>query len=195
MITNLENKLKFIELLDEMKRVERVITLKSWRKESDAEHSYHLATMVMVFIEDFPELDYLKCLKIALLHDIVEIFAWDTYIFDKEGIDTKKQRELESLEKIEKVLWESSFSEYKKIIKEYEKKQTKESIFVNQLDKLHPIIQVYMMWWKDHFTYKAKKEAVFENKYKIIDDTFGFRKVLDVYFDKLVKWNMFYIWE
>jgi 5'-deoxynucleotidase YfbR-like HD superfamily hydrolase len=31
--------------------------------------------MVMVFIEDFPELDYLKCLKIALLHDIVEIFA------------------------------------------------------------------------------------------------------------------------
>ena len=195
MITNLENKLKFIELLDEMKSIERVITLKSWRKESDAEHSYHLATMVMVFIEDFPELDYLKCLKIALLHDIVEIFAWDTYIFDKEGIDTKKQRELESLKKIEKVLWENKFSDYKKIIEEYEDKNTKESIFVSQLDKLQPVIQVYIMWWKDHFTYKAKKEAVFENKYKIIDDTFGLRKVLDVYFEKLVKWNMFYIWD
>jgi putative hydrolase of HD superfamily len=149
----------------------------------------------MVFIEDFPELDYLKCLKIALLHDIVEIFAWDTYIFDKEGIDTKKQRELESLKKIEKVLWENKFSDYKKIIEEYEDKNTKESIFVSQLDKLQPVIQVYIMWWKDHFTYKAKKEAVFENKYKIIDDTFGLRKVLDVYFEKLVKWNMFYIWD
>jgi 5'-deoxynucleotidase YfbR-like HD superfamily hydrolase len=31
--------------------------------------------MIMIFIEDFPELDFSKCLKMALLHDIVEIFA------------------------------------------------------------------------------------------------------------------------
>jgi 5'-deoxynucleotidase YfbR-like HD superfamily hydrolase len=31
--------------------------------------------MVIVFIEDFPELDSLKCIKMALFHDLVEIFA------------------------------------------------------------------------------------------------------------------------
>jgi 5'-deoxynucleotidase YfbR-like HD superfamily hydrolase len=31
--------------------------------------------MVMTFIEDFPELDYEKCIKIALIHDLIEIYA------------------------------------------------------------------------------------------------------------------------
>lgn len=84
MITNLENKLRFIELVDEMKSITRTITLKCGRKESDADHSYHLAMMVLTFAEDFPGLDILKCLKLALLHDLVEIFAGDTYIFDTE---------------------------------------------------------------------------------------------------------------
>ena len=84
MITNLESKLRFIELIDEMKSINRTITLRCGRKESDADHSYHLAMMVMIFIDDFPGLDALKCLRLALLHDLVEIFAGDTYIFDHE---------------------------------------------------------------------------------------------------------------
>ena len=83
MIKNLENKLKFIELLDQMKDIERAMLLRNGRRENNAEHSFHLAMIVIVFIEDFPELDELKVIKMALFHDIVEIFAWDTIIFDK----------------------------------------------------------------------------------------------------------------
>ena len=84
MITNLKNKLKFIELMDEMKNVARVISLRNNTFENDAEHSFHLALMVIVFWEDFPELDLLKCLKLALLHDLVEIYAGDTYFLDTD---------------------------------------------------------------------------------------------------------------
>lgn len=194
MITNLENKLKFIELIDEMKSIERTITLSCWRRESDADHSYHLAIMVLTFIEDFKYLDVLKCLKIALLHDIVEIFAWDTYFIDEEKLKTKKQREDESLKKIEEILWKTSFENFKEIIQEYEEKKSKEAIFVSQLDKLHPIIQIYLTWWRDFHTFKAKKDEVIANKYEKIDDEFWFRKVLDIYFEKMFENNMFYIW-
>ena len=92
MITNLKEKLKFIELMDEMKNIERAIRLKNWREETNAEHSFHMAMMVVVLIEDFPQLDNIKCIKMALFHDLVEIFAWDTVIFDEEREKTKKER-------------------------------------------------------------------------------------------------------
>lgn len=194
MITNLENKLKFIELVDEMKNIKRTITLKSWRAESDADHSYHLAIMVLTFIDDFPYLDVLKCIKIALLHDIVEIYAGDTYFFDEEKIKTKKQRELDSLNKLEEILWKTNFEDFREIIEDYEEKVSKEAIFVGQLDKLHPIIQIYLTWWKDFHIHKAKKDEVIANKYNRINDEFGFRHILDIYFKKMLDKNMFYIW-
>jgi 5'-deoxynucleotidase YfbR-like HD superfamily hydrolase len=75
MITNLKNKLKFIELVDKMNEIKRAIILQSGEKESDSEHSFHLAIMVTIFISDFPKIDELKAVKIALFHDLVEIFA------------------------------------------------------------------------------------------------------------------------
>jgi putative hydrolase of HD superfamily len=40
----------------------------------------------------------------SLLHDLVEIFAGDTYIFDAKAIETKKEREKLSLKKLEEIL-------------------------------------------------------------------------------------------
>ena len=100
--------------------------------------------MVMILIDDFPDLDALKCLKLALLHDLVEIFAGDTYIFDTEWVKNKKEREHASLLKIEEIVGKDQFREFKSIIDEYESHQTREAQFVYQLDKLHPMIQIYM---------------------------------------------------
>ena len=164
-ISNLKNKLAFIELLDEMNHIERVITLKSWKKECDASHSYQLAMIASVLLPDFEELDELK-----------------------------KQREKESLAKIENVLWKENFKEFKKLINEYEEKSSKEALFIYQLDKLQPIIQIYLWWWADFHTYKALKKDVIENKYSKIDNSFWLREILDFYIEKMEKENMFYLW-
>lgn len=192
MITNLENKLKFIELMDEMKFVDRVIWLKNGWLENDAEHSFHLALMVITFWEDFQYLDLLKCLKIALLHDLVEIYAWDTYFIDVEWRKTKKKRESEALDKLEEVLWKSSFYDFRSIIEDYNNKSSEETIFVYELDKIQPVMQVYMQNWKDLTKYKLKKEEVINNKYKKVSNKFGFQKLLDVYFERMQEWDMFY---
>lgn len=192
MISNLIKKLKFIELVDEMKYIERVISLKNDRLESDAEHSFQLALMVITFIDDFKELDLLKCLKIALLHDLVEIYAWDTYFMDEEWRKTKKIREIEALNKLEKILWKSSFYDFRNIIEEYNEQITDESIFVNDLDKIQPVIQIYLQKGLDLTTYKVKTEDLKNNKYKNVSNKFGLQKLLDIYFERMNKEWMFY---
>ena len=191
MLTNLEKKLKFIELIDEMKNIKRAILLRNWSWESDAEHSYHLAIMVMTFIDDFPELNYEKCLKLALVHDIVEIYAWDTVILDKEMMKTKKQREQESLNRLQEEYAEV-LPDFINLINEYENKSSQEAKFVYSLDKVHPLIQNVMEWWKSWHKYKIDVNELKKLNYSKIYPEFWFEKILDIYYDKVEKENIGY---
>ena len=66
--------LGFLQELEEFKHVERDIYLKNGRRESDAEHTWHVAMFLLLFEKDLPEnLDFLKMLKMALIHDLAEV--------------------------------------------------------------------------------------------------------------------------
>ena len=89
--------ISFLKEIDKFKDVKREIFLKD-RNENDAEHSWHLAMFVILFERDLPEkLDFKKMLKFALMHDLVEIYAGDTFFFDEEGRKDKKERETATL--------------------------------------------------------------------------------------------------
>lgn len=192
MIKNLENKLKFIELLDEMKNIERAIYLRNWKREDNAWHSFHLAMMVLVFIKDFSNLDVLKCVKMALLHDIVEIFAWDTVIFDTKMEATKEDRERKAIDQLEEVLWKEDFESFRKIIEEYMARSSDEAEFVHQIDKFQPIMQIVMEGWKTWHDWKIDKNKLIDKKYKEVNDKFWLIKILERYFNKAERENMFY---
>lgn len=197
MLKNLEKKLKFIELINEMQVIKRIVYKKDNSFESDAEHSWHLAMMVMTFIEDFPELDYEKCLKFALVHDLVEVFAWDTVCFDKKAENTKHQREKESLEKFS---WEfcKELPEIILIMEEYENRDSKEAKFVYSLDKIQPIIQTVLEWWKAWHKFKIDIEELKQRQYSKVYKDFWFEKILDIYFEKAIKEDLVYkkeIWQ
>lgn len=71
------------------------------RNENSAEHSWHVALMAMV-LSDFANtanLDMLKVLKMLLIHDIVEIDAGDTFLYDEESTKSKQGKELAALDK------------------------------------------------------------------------------------------------
>lgn len=191
MITNLENKLKFIELVDEMKNIERAIFLRNWKQETDAEHSYHLAMMVITFADDFPELNIEKCLKFALIHDVIEIYAWDTVALDKEAEKTKDEREKASLLRLEKEFWDV-FPELIKLLKEYDLKSSKEAQFVYSLDKVHPVIQNVLEWWKWRNKWKIDFDEIMQRQYSKIYGEFWLEKILDIYFEKAKKEKIFY---
>lgn len=81
---DLAKQVAFIKEIDKLKYIQRRTKLfNSDRHENDAEHSWHLAMMTIVLAEhaDKP-VDILKVLKMVLIHDIVEIDAGDTFIYD-----------------------------------------------------------------------------------------------------------------
>lgn len=191
MLTNLEIKLKFIELMDEMKNIERAIFLKNWRQETNAEHSYHLAMMVLTFASDFPDLNIELCLKFALIHDIVEIYAWDTIALDKKMELTKTEREAKAVNILEKE-YNDILPDFINLLKEYELKNLKEAKFVYSLDKIQPIIQVVMEWWETWHNWKIDFEEIKKRQYSKIYREFWLDKILDIYFEKAEKEKIFY---
>jgi putative hydrolase of HD superfamily len=90
----LQKQMEFIEV-DRLKDIIRQTHLTNGeRKENDAEHSWHLALMA-VFLSEYSKepVDVLQVIKMVLIHDLVEIDAGDTYLYDEAGNGTKAGRE------------------------------------------------------------------------------------------------------
>lgn len=142
---NLLKDIKFIIELDKMKSIERQTTLiDGSRRENDAEHSWHVATMAMVLHEYSNEkVDLFKVLKMLLVHDLVEIYAGDTFCYDEKGNLDKKEREEKAAEKIFSILPEEKGQEFKRLWIEFEAMETKEALFAASIDRLQPILSNY----------------------------------------------------
>ncbi|MFZ2545099.1 MAG: HD domain-containing protein [Candidatus Saccharimonadales bacterium] len=111
--------------------------------ENDTEHSYNLAMTAWYLAKWFPSLDRETVIKVGLAHDFVEIYAGDTYIYaSKEELATKKEREQAALERLLQE-W-PDFDDIFAAINAYESKDSNEAKFVYALDKIMPIIAVYI---------------------------------------------------
>lgn len=121
------------------------------RLENDTEHSYNLAMTGWYLAKWFPELDRDLIIRFGLIHDLVETYAGDTYIFAPEDeLATKAEREADALIKLEQE-W-PDFSDMTQHIHDYESKSSPESKFIYALDKIMPVMVVYIndgYNWKD----------------------------------------------
>lgn len=147
--------LEFLKEIDKFKEINRVITLpKLNRMETSAEHSWHLAMFIMVYKDYLPkELDYAKMLELALIHDLVEIYAGDTFTFDYEARKDKKEREEKAAKKLFSILPKELEEKFHYLFDEYENRTSKEAQIVYSFDKLHPMMQVTMangIDWKEN---------------------------------------------
>jgi len=135
--------LSFLQEIEKYKTVEREMFSSNLnRAESDAEHSWHVAMFLFLFEKDLPEnLDMKKMMKLALMHDLVEIYAGDTFAFDKENQATKKEREFQSAGKLFSQLPEDLHKEFMDLFNEYEEAKTSEAKIVKSFDKIQPILQ------------------------------------------------------
>lgn len=109
--------------------------------ENDVEHSYGLAiTCWYLQPKIAPNLDLGKILKYALAHDIVELHAGDTYVFDAASVATKSQRERDAITRL-RGEW-SDFHELIDNAEAYADKVDEEAKFTYAVDKLLPIIMI-----------------------------------------------------
>lgn len=150
----LDGILKFIKLTHDFQKVERTLKVAGLdRKENDVEHSYQLALVAWYIVSVYNlDLDIDKVIKYALLHDLVEVYAGDTYVFDEniEVHETKAQREHEALQKLQTEFAE--FPELIDLITRYEQHVDEESKFIYALDKILPPMNIYLdngRTWKE----------------------------------------------
>lgn len=145
-LSDLKKQLLFFKTVDRMKMTYRRAWLTDQsRTENDAEHSWHVSILAMLFsnIMNQRGLDQLKVIRMLLIHDIVEIEAGDTYAFDEEGIKTKKERELRAANHLFSILPESQGAEWKALWLDFDEAGSPEARFASALDKVHPFIQNY----------------------------------------------------
>jgi putative hydrolase of HD superfamily len=133
----------FIYEIDRIKSILRKTKLfDSSRQENDAEHSWHLALMVIVLSEySNVKLDLAKTVKMVLIHDIPEIYTGDTIVYAKKsGLQLE---DIESAKKIFGLLPDEQRDEFVSLWTEFEEKETAEAKFAAAIDRLEPVMQNY----------------------------------------------------
>lgn len=177
--------INFTKLLNKFRSVERVVLVnEKERNENDVEHSYYMAMLAWYIVNvNKLDLDINLVIKYALIHDFVEVYAGDTYIYssDKAHIESKEKREKEAAEKLQKDF--SEFEDMHMLIEKYEKREDKESRFVYALDKIQPMVNIYTDNGRSWKVNKVKLQMLVDHK----KDKVVVSPEVKKYFDDLIE--------
>ena len=134
--------LAFILEADKEKNILRQTHLSGrGRQENDAEHAWHMAVMALLLSEYANEkVDVLKVVSLLLVHDLVEIYAGDTFAYDEEGKKTQREREAAAAERLYSQLPEDLAVRMRSLWDEFEEWGSAESRFAHTLDNFQPLL-------------------------------------------------------
>ncbi|MBR4404110.1 MAG: HD domain-containing protein [Clostridiales bacterium] len=150
-----EKQLAFIREIDKEKMIKRQSYLTDCEtRENDAEHAWHMAIMT-VLLKEYAneEIDVLKTMTMLLIHDLVEVYAGDTYAYDEEGKKSQAEREAKAADKIYSILPEDQGGYLKSLWLEFEEQKTPEAKFARTMDCFQPLIlndATNGRAWKEH---------------------------------------------
>ncbi|MTD37187.1 HD domain-containing protein [Erwinia sp. CPCC 100877] len=133
----------FLMELDKLKQVERRTRLiGSSRRENSAEHSWHLAMGALSLQPFAPEgIDIGRVVKMALLHDIVEIDVGDILVYDLVGRKAVEEREARAAERLFGLLPQPMANEFLQLWQEYETGESPDARLASALDRILPVLQ------------------------------------------------------
>jgi putative hydrolase of HD superfamily len=72
----------------------------------------------------------------AIIHDLVEIYAGDTYAYDDKGNETKEERERAAADKLFALLPAEQAKEFRSLWEEFDRMETPDAIYANAVDRL-----------------------------------------------------------
>ncbi|WP_436699612.1 HD domain-containing protein [Nocardioides sp. BYT-33-1] len=134
--------LRFLAEADKLKTVLRASPLAAAdRRENDAEHSWHLALMVVLLAEYADEpIDVGHAVKLVVIHDLVEIYAGDSPVFVPGAADDQQEREAAAADRLFGLLPLDQAGELRALWDEFEAGTTPEARFGKAMDRLEPML-------------------------------------------------------
>lgn len=152
MAEGIKKKLEFLREIDKFKEIKRACYTCGARRETDAEHSWHLGMFLLLLEKEFPEMDKHKMYKLCLMHDLPEVYAGDAHAYKPEERKGKEEREAKAAEQLYGMLPQEIREELHLLQQEYDKGASPEAKIVKALDKMQPILQNILSEgkaWKD----------------------------------------------
>ena len=164
-MSDLNQTVEFIKEIEKLKSVTRFNRTLDGRFENSAEHSWQGTIAAMVFQDYYPEkLNMEKVMFLLLIHDLGEIYAGDTWVFDDEKKVHAHDRELASIEKTMSLLPEATYLNMKKSWLEFEKGQSPEARYARVIDALVPLINHLEVSEVNYNPDHIRSEMVLEKK-------------------------------
>ncbi len=138
----LNRQLLFSAEIDKMTDVlRRTLLINKSRRENDAEHSWHIAAMAMLFSEYTVEpVDVSRAVQMCVVHDIVEIDAGDTFAYDAKGNADKTAREAEAADKLFAKLPPDQGALIRSLWEEFDAMETPDAKYAACMDRLQPFL-------------------------------------------------------
>lgn len=134
--------------------------------ESVADHTFGTAMTAWILAKKLHlELNEEKLLKMALVHEIGEIYAGDITPVDGVSLSEKYELELKSVEKVFNTYAEGA--EFINLWKEFEEAKSPEAIFLKQIDKFEMGMQASI--YKGH-GYERMEEFLDSAERVLVDD-------------------------
>lgn len=140
----IQKEIDFIIAVDALKNVQRRnFNADDSRRENTAEHSWQiivLAQILFPYAKNRADIDLLRVIRMLSIHDLVEIEAGDTFLFDEVAMAGKFEREKLSAQNIFGILDEPVRSEFFNLWLEFEEEETPDAIFACAIDRIMPFI-------------------------------------------------------
>ena len=159
----LDRQLRFTAEIDKMTGIyRRTMLLSKERRENDAEHSWHIAVMALLFKEycvEEPSVE--RAIKMLVVHDLVEIYAGDTFAYDDKGNEDKEAREAAAADKLFSQIPPEQGQEIRSLWEEFDAMETTDSKYAACLDRLQPFLHNTLtegFTWVESGTNRAKVE-------------------------------------
>ena len=161
---DLQKQLNFIRELDKLKQVMRQnYLLDASRPENSAEHSWHAALTAFILRDCSNQpVDICKVGKMLLIHDVIEIQAGDTYIYDPLAEEGQHERELTAAEDLFGLLPSKQKRELMDLWLEFEERKTADARFAKAVDRFMPMLANYesqgLSWQENGVTSQRIRE-------------------------------------
>ncbi len=177
----LDRQFAFIREIDKEKFVSRQTYVSDGsRMENDAEHAWHMAVMAYLLSDYSNEkIDVLHTVMMLLIHDLVEIYAGDTYAYDEQGHKTQKKRETDAADRLYSLLPEDQAAKLRDLWDEFEAWDSPEARFAHVMDNLQPLMLNAATGgrsWKEHGIHLSqplgRNARTAEGSYKLWDYAF-----------------------
>ena len=138
----LDQQLRFTAEIDKMTSIlRRTMLVDGSRRENDAEHSWHIAVMALIFEEYAAEpVNVSRAVKMCVVHDLIEIYAGDTFAYDVAGNADKAEREAAAADKLFAQLPSEQGAEIRSLWEEFDAMQTPDAKYAACMDRLQPFL-------------------------------------------------------